>query len=155
MISARMKGPRWDNLLPEVRRRVLLLLERAKAEGLDVDFFSGWRSVESQLENMANGYSWVTDPLDSYHAWGMAVDIPFVGVTGFTWPDPDVPENMERWQKLGAIGKALGFTWGGDWAKKGKFDGAHFQFNVATPSSLKTAYNRDPLAFLRENGVPV
>ncbi len=149
MITSRMSGPRWDYLLPEMRRRATLLLEEADRLGLSVVFWEGYRNEDEQRGMMAKGVSWVTDPLLSFHTWGAAVDIVLCNALGE--PDWKLDCDDPRWQRLGGIGEGLGLTWGGRWGRK--CDCAHFQSDEVSPKELLAAYGRDPLTFLRENGV--
>ena len=52
-----------------------------------------------------------------YHNYGLAFDVVEIKNGKALWNNPN-------WNKIGALGKSLGFTWGGDW----KFtDKPHFQ----------------------------
>lgn len=47
----------------------------------------------------------------SYHNYGLALDFALLADDGFNvlWTVND------KWRRVGAIGKSLGFVWGGDW----------------------------------------
>jgi hypothetical protein len=152
-ISKRMKGPRWDRLTPGTKQKTLDLLAQAENEGLNVMFWDGWRDTEEQTKNIQAGTSFVKNPLNSKHPWGIAVDIVFVDALGMpSWPDPKVPANLEQWKKLGELGERVGFSWGGRWKA---FDGPHFQEPGINTADLRTQYGDQPLAYLREQGVMV
>lgn len=151
MITERMRGPRWEGLLPEVKEKTLDLLALAKKEGLEVMFWEGWRSEGEQLQKMAKGVSFVKDPLNGKHLWGMAVDIVFRNAAGLpSWPDPKIPENKAKWERLGKIGESLGFEWGGRWKN---YDGPHFQLSTNL-KLVRMSYSR-PGTFLKDKGVMV
>jgi len=138
-------GPSWDRLVPEMRHKVLQLLDQAQRAGLSVMFFQGWRSPRQEHANQAKGTSFLSDALNSYHIWGAAADIVFKNALGQPyWPDASDP----RWQQLGAIGKRLGLTWGGDWHHK---DMAHFQLPISM-AQLRQQYGNDFLAYLHDQG---
>lgn len=145
-----LSGEGWDNLHPEVKRRANLVLQDAaeefKGTGLTVGVFEGWRSVDRQREVMGDGNSWVSNALNSYHPWGLAVDFVFRNKSGWTWEPTDVEAaNMALWKRLGAIIKKHGFEWGGDWDS---FDGPHAQYTGAgKPHQLQTMFS-DPRGFI-------
>ena len=147
--TQRQSGPRWDRLLPQARAKVEQLLAAARAAGLDVMFWDGWRSPEESAKNVAAGTSKVSDPINSLHVWGVAFDIVFRNAAGLpVWP----PETDPRWRQLAEIGQGLGLysgglNWGWDWP--------HFQLTGYTAGKLRAAYDRDYLAFLEAKGVAV
>lgn len=149
----RRSGPRWGRLLPEAQGLADQLVRQARAAGLDVVFWDGWRSPEASAENMRAGTSKVRSPFDSLHVWGVAFDIVFVNAAGFpTWlEDASKPEGWvdPRWKKLAAIGQQLGLysgglNWGWDWP--------HFQLPGYAASTLRARYGNDYLAFLSQRG---
>ncbi len=132
-----MMGEGWDRLHPEVKRRALKVLEQARAEGLHVGIFEGYRDEYRQRELMGKGNSWVGDPNNSYHRWGLAVDFVFLDKLGrWTW-NPD--GGRATWEKLGRIIEANGFEWGGRWRN---FDGPHAQLPLYTIAALKATYQQ-------------
>lgn len=151
ILSKRMTGKRWDYVLPEMKELAFKLLKKAEEAGLSVIFYDGWRDTQEQLKNIAKGTSFVKNPLNSMHPWGAAVDIVFKNAAGLpSWPNPDIPENMKKWKKLGEIGESLGLTWGGRWKN---FDGPHFQLSSVSAKELRTAYNDDPSKLLKKKGL--
>ena len=143
----RRSGPRWAHLLPEARAKADQLVSQARAAGLDVMFWEGWRSLEDSAKNMQAGTSKIKNPLDSLHVWGVAFDIVFRNAAGLpAWP----PETDPRWRQLAEIGQRLGLvsggiSWGWDWP--------HFQLPGYTASALRANYNNNYLAFLSSRGV--
>lgn len=145
----RMRGPRWDRLLPDAKRKAQQLVAAAKAAGLDVMFWEGWRDPAASAKNIAAGTSKVKHPLDSLHVWGSAFDIVFRNAAGLpSWP----PETDLRWRKLAVIGQQLGLLsgglmWGWDWP--------HFQLPGVSAGALRQAYSDNYVAFLQSQGATV
>lgn len=113
---------------PELAKKVERLLNEAHEQGLDVFAFEGFRSVQKQNRLHENGKD-VTQVTggNSYHNYGLAVDIVFKDKNG----NPSWDKNR-HWQKLGEIGKSLGLKWGGDFKKANGQpfkDLAHFEFH--------------------------
>ncbi|WP_254854045.1 peptidoglycan-binding protein [Halobacillus salinus] len=102
---------------PAVKDKVLCIIERAYSEGINVQFSSGFRSSSEQQRLYNQGRttsgSVVTNakPGQSVHNYGLAVDFFLTTYNGSsaTWT-----VNKE-WRRVAAIGKQLGFQWGGDW----------------------------------------
>lgn len=146
-----MTGDGWDKLHPEVKARALRVIEKANREfekdGLRVGLFEGWRDVSEQLKKMQSGNSGVKNPLHSYHPWGLAVDLVFLkGPGAWTWePTGDPIRDRILWERLGAIIKAEGFEWGGDWSSM--FDGPHAQLPIERSPQLVAKYG-EPGGFI-------
>lgn len=147
VVTDRKSGPRWGRLLPEARSLADQLVSQARAAGLDVMFWEGWRSPEDSAKNMQAGTSKIKNPLDSLHVWGVAFDIVFRNAAGLpTWP----PESDPRWHQLAEIGQRLGLVSGGlNWG----WDWPHFQLPGYSASSLRSGYSNNYLAFLSSRGV--
>ena len=81
------------------------------------------RTDAEQYQHYLNGASQATTPsFHSEHA-GLAFDICQDAPTyNEQWND------AEFWEAAGRIGKAMGFTWGGDWT--GFIDKPHFQWDA-------------------------
>lgn len=110
-----------------VKASALEMIERAYTEGIAVQISAGYRSLEEQAALYGQGriYSYngknysdpakpvVTNakPGQSYHNFGLAIDFFLVSDDGrkAIWTVDS------RWQRVAAIGKKLGFEWGGDW----------------------------------------
>ncbi|MGE7904855.1 peptidoglycan-binding protein [Peribacillus sp. NPDC094092] len=113
---------------PVVKASALEMVERAYTEGIAVQISAGHRSMEEQAELYGRGraYSYngknysnvaksiVTNakPGQSYHNYGLAIDFFIVSDDGkrAIWTVDS------KWQRVAAIGKDLGFKWGGDWS---------------------------------------
>jgi len=109
-------------LQPLVERRANQLIFEMLKLGHKVKVFEGYRSSFKQDQLYALGRTKpgniVTNAKggQSFHNYGVAVDIVFDGVS--PW------DSKHPWKLLGTIGKSLGFSWGGDWKFK---DLPHFQ----------------------------
>lgn len=145
-MSERKRGPRWDNLHPELRRLVPLIEADARAEGLEVMFWDGWRDPGASAANIAAGTSKLKDPFNSMHVWGLAVDLVFRGQLGQpSWPVDSDP----RWRQLAAIMernglKSAGLAWGWDWP--------HAELPGFAMSELRARYGTNYLAFIADAG---
>ncbi|MFD9626963.1 peptidoglycan-binding protein [Peribacillus muralis] len=110
-----------------VKASALEMIKRAYKEGIYVQISSGYRSMEEQAALYGQGrlysyngkiYSKITKPKvtqakpgQSIHNYGYAIDYFLVSDDGKTalWTV------NEKWRRVAAIGKELGFKWGGDW----------------------------------------
>ncbi|WP_079708633.1 peptidoglycan-binding protein [Paraliobacillus ryukyuensis] len=101
-----------------VKEATLELIKRAYKEGILVQISDGFRSYAEQNTLYAKGRtaggSVVTNARggQSYHNFGLAVDYFLVSDDGnkALW-------NVNKdWRRVAAIGKSLGFEWGGDWS---------------------------------------
>ena len=144
----RKVGKRWNYLWPQTRAKVNELEALAKANGLDVMFFDGWRDPAETLKNIQKGTSKVKDAYSSKHTWGAAFDMVFVNAVGMpSWPDKTDP----RWHQLGALGESIGLQWGGRWKF---FDGPHFQLPFSL-TAARAAHGNDYRGYLLTKGVEV
>jgi hypothetical protein len=139
-----MKGDNWNLLPGSMQNKTLLTLDRANAAGLGVMFFEGHRTVEDELKNIEKGTSKVTDPYNTVHLWGGAVDIVFENALGLPyWPEADDP----RWEQLATIAATAGLSHPISWDKP------HFQdpdFNIKT---VRAAWGEDFEGYLQTKGV--
>jgi peptidoglycan L-alanyl-D-glutamate endopeptidase CwlK len=120
-------------LHPKIRDRVRLFINRADKElgmKLRIPQDGGHRTFQRQSELYAQGRTTGGNIVtyakagESYHNYGLAFDVVEMK-DGGTWGyKKDYP--MERWQKIGSLGKSMGFEWGGDWSGK-KTDRPHLQ----------------------------
>lgn len=117
---------RMGKVHPAVERRVIQLIEQAHKEGIAVMMTSGFRSFYQQALLYGQGRPWYTydgkkvgrsgsrvtnaKPGQSVHNYGLAVDFALVNSHG----NPYWTFNKD-WKRVAAIGKKLGFMWGGDW----------------------------------------
>jgi len=116
-----------DDLLPPVKERVEKFLSSAKDAGIDLLITSTYRDNASQnvlyeqgrttpgkkVTNAKAGQSW--------HNYRCAVDVVPVVAGKPRWDVKD-----EVWQQVGALGKAAGLEWAGDWKKFKEYP--HFQY---------------------------
>jgi peptidoglycan L-alanyl-D-glutamate endopeptidase CwlK len=114
---------------PVVKESALEMVKRAYQEGIFVQISAGYRSMEEQAKLYGQGrlgyiydgknYSDLSKPRvtnakpgQSYHNYGLAVDYFIVSDDGKNaiWTVD------AKWRRVAAIGKSLGFAWGGDWS---------------------------------------
>jgi len=116
-----------DDLLPPVKERVEKFLNAAKAAGIDLLVTSTYRDNASQNALYAQGRTKpgkiVTNAKagQSLHNYRCAVDVVPIVAGKPRW---DVKE--EVWQQVGALGKAAGLEWAGDWKRFKEYP--HFQY---------------------------
>ncbi|MFF2457635.1 peptidoglycan-binding protein [Peribacillus simplex] len=145
-----------------VKASALEMIKRAYKEGIYAQISAGYRSMEEQAALFGQGrfYSYkgknysslskpkVTNALpgQSFHNFGVAVDFFLVTEDGKTalWTI------NTKWKRVAAIGKELGFKWGGDW--KGFKDYPHLemtgglfysQMNAGKKPSLTLKFKND------------
>ncbi|MFD6207469.1 M15 family metallopeptidase [Peribacillus sp. NPDC060253] len=122
--SVKKMGKGMDQV---VKESALEMVERAYNEGIYVQISAGHRSFEEQAVLYGQGrvYSYngkdysnlakpkVTNakPGQSYHNFGLAIDFFLVSDDGKN----AIWTMNAKWQRVAAIGKELGFNWGGDW----------------------------------------
>ena len=133
MISSRS----IDDLSPPVKERVKRFLEECGHQGIDLLVTSTYRDDESQDLLYAQGRTAAGRIItqakggDSFHNYRCALDVvPLVN------GKPDWDGTHDIWERVGAIGKANGLDWAGDW--KSFRELAHFQYTGGlTLSDLK------------------
>ena len=126
-MAAMLKSRDIARLRADVAANCRTFLTLCRAEGLEVLVTETVRDLEYQAALYAQGRtapgSIVTNQkIPSFH-WekvGLAFDIA-KNVKGHEYDD------AEFFRKCGAIGKKMGFTWGGDW--KSLPDSPHFQWD--------------------------
>lgn len=108
-------------LREDVAANCRALLARAAAQGLSVLVTNTVRDAEYQEKCFANGTAKTKIP--SFHAVeaGLAFDV-CKNVKGHEYDD------AAFFEAVGALGKELGFTWGGDW--RDFPDRPHFQWDA-------------------------
>lgn len=111
------KYGRFNNLHPAVKEGAEELMKRAFAKGIPIQITQGYRSIKEQnnlyaIGRTVNGKK-VTNAKggQSYHNYGLAIDFVLLSNDGNT---PLWTVNS-KWREVAAIGKSLGFKWGGDW----------------------------------------
>lgn len=123
MINSR----KLEDLLPPVRERVERMIAACKAEGIDLLVTSTYRDNASQEALYAQGRTApgriVTNARagQSYHNHRCAVDVVPIRNGKAIWDAKD-----PVWQRIGALGKAAGLEWAGDWKRFKEFP--HFQY---------------------------
>ena len=116
-----------EDLLPPVRERVERMIAACKAEGIDLLVTSTYRDNASQEALYAQGRTApgriVTNARagQSYHNYRCAVDVVPIRNGKAIWDAKD-----PVWQRIGALGKAAGLEWAGDWKRFKEFP--HFQY---------------------------
>jgi peptidoglycan L-alanyl-D-glutamate endopeptidase CwlK len=119
-----------DGLDDVARERFGVLLERLEAVGEDVLFTDGRRFVWEQNAKYAQGRDTpgpiVTDARgdESFHVWGVAIDLVPVGMFGQT-KGSLVYGAADRYRAIAQIALELGIDWGIVLWKK---DAPHFQY---------------------------
>jgi peptidoglycan L-alanyl-D-glutamate endopeptidase CwlK len=112
-----------NDLSPRMRPLAFELLARCVEQGIAVCVVDTLRTPAEHAANLAKGVSWTTR---SKHLVGDAIDICPFAVWSATGPDKlswDVSD--PNWQRIGAIGEAIGLKWGGRWTVK---DLGHFEY---------------------------
>lgn len=114
---------------PVVKESALEMVKRAYQESIFVQISAGYRSMEEQAKLYGQGrlgyiydgknYSDLSKPRvtnakpgQSYHNYGLAIDYFIVSDDG-----KNAKWTVDaKWRLVAAIGKSLGFAWGGDWS---------------------------------------
>ena len=115
-----------DSLQPAVADLAKKLIAKAKEQGIEVIIIRTYVSPAEQEELYARGRTTpgpiVTNLRSSAHTRGLAFDI-------MPYKDGKVLfDDNPTYEKLGAIARSLGLTWGGDW--KGFKDYPHFELTL-------------------------
>ena len=131
-----------EDLHPEVAKRATAFKADCASEGIDILIISTRRDNESQNALFAQGRTTpgkiVTNAKggQSFHNYDVAFDVvplrngkPVWGTKGNgidNDPTDDDKDDLELWQRVGAIGKKHGLEWAGDWKTFKEFP--HFQY---------------------------
>lgn len=102
---------------PRLKALAIELIKRAYHEGINIRITAGHRTHAEQQRLYNQGRTTpgniVTNarPGQSIHNFGLAIDYVLVNEddTNVSWTV------NKQWRRVGAIGKQLGFQWGGDW----------------------------------------
>lgn len=122
-----------DGVHPALAAKLQNLIANAHAKGLDIQIIEGMRSFQRQNELYAQGRTKpgakVTNAKagQSYHNYGVAVDIAFHGAKPY--------DGRHNWTALGAAGEAAGLAWGGHWG-----DRPHFEIGGVKIATLQKWY---------------
>jgi peptidoglycan L-alanyl-D-glutamate endopeptidase CwlK len=117
-----------DSLKPKVRRMAEQLLAECKKKGIAVAITQTLRTIEEQDRLYASGRTVpgriVTQARGGYsmHNYGVAFDVCPIKNGKADWSD------LAAFDRIGAVGSALGLEWGGSWKKFR--DRPHFQFTA-------------------------
>lgn len=115
-----------SGLHPIVEEKSNQLIEKAAAIGIDVLITDGFRSADEQNSLHAKGRSTGGGVVtyarggESYHNYGLAIDFALLLDNGKVVWDTKRDDNgngKADWFEVAAIGKELGFEWGGDWQR--------------------------------------
>lgn len=116
--------PLPSGLHPIIEEKRNELVQLAAAKDIDIIITDGFRSSDEQDELHAQGRSAEGNIVTqvqgggSYHNYGLAIDFALRdGDGGVVWDiERDANDNgTSDWFEVAAIGKELGFSWGGDW----------------------------------------
>jgi RHS repeat-associated protein len=136
-------------LNPRVQKKADSLLSILNAKGIDARLGETFRTTEQQNQKFLMGPSTTTlSGGESYHNFGLAFDIKIFNTKGEYITDG----SSGLYTTAGLVGKSLGLTWGGDWAKP--FDPSHFQFTGGiSKAKIKenVAADHDPLCNVSGN----
>lgn len=124
---------------PSLKEYTIELIKRCYEEGIYVQISSGFRSNEDQAYIYGQGrpnYIWngkkygskgsvVSNAMPgmSIHNYGLAIDYFLVSDDG----NKSLWMVNDKWRRVAAIAKSMGFEWGGDW--KSFRDYPHLQYN--------------------------
>lgn len=134
-----------DGLHPQVKKVANQLIADAKAKGIKIVIYEGYRSWDEQDELYKIGRQIRTSekPVtnarggESFHNFGLAFDFALIEpiTNDISWDiKRDANKNGKSdWFEVAEIGKRLGLSWGGDW--KQIKDYPHFEMTFG--KSLK------------------
>ncbi len=131
-MASRAIGDLHPKFQPLVRR----FLEACKQAGIDLIITSGLRTFEEQAQLYAQGRTApgrrVTNakPGDSWHNYGLAIDVVAVRGTKALWNGP--------WEQIGMLGERHGLIWGGRFTKLR--DRPHFEWHPGLTISEAAKY---------------
>lgn len=137
-----------ENLHPKIQGKVRAFIKAAEKKGINLRITSdgGYRSPEEQdrlyAQGRTTGGKIVTNAkaLQSYHNFGLAIDVVEIKDGQAIWNNP-------RQAEIVAIAKKLGFEWGGDWSRPDK---PHFQYTFGkSTSELAALHNQNPTEFVK------
>jgi peptidoglycan LD-endopeptidase CwlK len=117
-----------DDLSPKFKPKAIELLARCVEAGIPTMIIDTLRTQQEQAENIRKGVSWTKNSkhLPDLEGKSNAIDVCPYDVYQVHGPDKLLWDGNDAvWAKIGAIGEALGLTWGGRWAQK---DLGHFEW---------------------------
>lgn len=121
-------------LHPYFRDKVLDLIEKCKAKGIELAFVETYRTHAKQNEYKGMGKKYTrSGGGKSKHQYGLAVDVVPIVNGEAQW------NNMALWRRIGVMGEKLGLRWGGRW--RHPFDPGHFEWTGGlNTASLSAGY---------------
>lgn len=123
-------------LYPPLAAKIAQLVSRCHAQGLNVMVWEGFRDNAKQDALFARGGVTAARGGLSWHNHGLAVDVVFDDGHGKpSW------ETKHPWRELGAIGRELGLSWGGDFRRLK--DLGHFEYHPGLTISRALELSRD------------
>ncbi|WP_163526603.1 peptidoglycan-binding protein [Halobacillus ihumii] len=133
------------NVHPVVKEAAIETIERAYSEGITAQISDGLRTYSEQARLYSKGRTapgnivTYAEPGESYHNFGLAVDFFLTSNDG----QRAIWVVNSDWRRVAAIGKSLGFEWGGDWS--GFVDNPHLQMTGGLSLSQLRAGQRPDL----------
>jgi hypothetical protein len=110
-----------NSLHPYFRDRIIELIARCKAKGIELAVVEGYRTRAKQSEYQSMGKKYTRSGAGkSKHQYGLAVDVVPIVNGKAQW------HNKALWLKVGVVGERLGLRWGGRWRKL--YDPGHFEW---------------------------
>lgn len=137
-----------SGLHPIVEEKSEELVSKAAAIGIQVLITDGFRSADEQNGLHAKGRSTTGNVVtyarggDSYHNYGLAIDFALKLSNGEVVWDTARDDNKNGkadWFEVAAIGKELGFEWGGDWQRFKDYPHLEMTFGLSI-DELKRGY---------------
>jgi hypothetical protein len=110
-----------NSLHPYFRDKIIELIIKCKAKGIELAVVEGYRTRAKQSEYQSLGKKFTrTGAGKSKHQYGLAVDLVPIVNGKAQW------HNKALWLKIGVVGERLGLRWGGRWRKL--YDPGHFEW---------------------------
>lgn len=120
-------GRHLAGLHPEVRRMAEALYTEARARGIEIRFISGHRAFDPHSARARQGRA-------SWHNFGMAFDLNLARHRTMKAALAHYDADGDDWETLGAIGEALGLTWGRAWGRHEVF---HFEWHPGMKAAIR------------------
>lgn len=128
-------GINLDELASYMQPKAAQLLIACNKAGVSCRVVDTGRTAAQQIVKIQTGVSWVKKSKHEPQAPEMkseAIDI--VPFSILSEHKPDWDPGHPDWQKIGALGEALGLTWGGRWVHNP--DPSHFEWKEPAASAL-------------------
>lgn len=124
-----MASRKLNDLSERFRPLAVELVARCVEAGLAILIVETRRTLAEHQANVARGVSWTTH---SKHIDGDAIDLAPYDIYELHGPDKLQWNSADpAWQRMGALGEALGLVWGGRWTHR---DMGHFEYPGAPPN---------------------